>query len=382
MRILLIGEYSRLHNSLKEGLSEQGHEVTIVSDGDDFKNFPNDLSYDAKWSKSKLLFYPRRAISKVFHFDIAAVERGIRFHLILPKLKKYDVVQLINEASINTIALLEIYLIKKLLSQNNKLFLLSSGADAVCVQFMLDKKFKHSILTPYFENPKVSNEYPYILKYVSKSHLKLHRFLYQHIKGVIATDFDYVIPLQGNKQFLGLIPNPININRIAFIPTVFNNNKIVIFLGINRHSYVKKGIRYFEEALKRIEQKYPDQVNIIKTENIPYQQYIGLYNKAHILLDQVYAHDQGYNALEAMAKGKVVFTGAEQEFTAFYQLTERVAINALPDVDELVRELSFLIENPQEIIRIGKNARDFIEKEHDYVKIAEKYLAVWKNKED
>jgi len=43
----------------------------------------------------------------------------------------------------------------------------------------------------------------------------------------------------------------------------------------------------------------------------------------------------------------------------------------------LVNELSFLIENPQEIIKIGKNARAFVEKEHNYVKIAEKYLKVW-----
>ena len=60
-----------------------------------------------------------------------------------------------------------------------------------------------------------------------------------------------------------------------------------------------------------------------------------------------------------------------------YKLKERVAINALPDVNELVKELSFLIENPQEIISIGKNARAFVEKEHDYVKIAEKYLNKW-----
>ena len=40
----------------------------------------------------------------------------------------------------------------------------------------------------------------------------------------------------------------------------------------------------------------------------------GAFDTAHILLDQVYAYDQGYNALEAMAKGKVVFTGAEKEW--------------------------------------------------------------------
>ncbi len=122
----MIGEYSRLHNSLKEGLLTLGHEVTLVSDGDDFKNYPNDYSYDAKWSKSKLLFYPRRALHKFFKIDIASIERGIRFYFLLPKLKKFEVIQFINEASINTIASFEIYLIQKLLLHNNKLFLLES----------------------------------------------------------------------------------------------------------------------------------------------------------------------------------------------------------------------------------------------------------------
>jgi hypothetical protein len=36
--------------------------------------------------------------------------------------------------------------------------------------------------------------------------------------------------------------------------------------------------------------------------DIPYTTYINSYNKAHILLDQTYAYDQGYNALEAMAR--------------------------------------------------------------------------------
>jgi hypothetical protein len=50
----------------------------------------------------------------------------------------------------------------------------------------------------------------------------------------------------------------------------------------------------------------------IITKSIPYKDYINLY-KSHIVLDQVFSYDQGYNALEAMAKA-VVFTGAETEF--------------------------------------------------------------------
>jgi len=43
MNILLIGEYSRLHNSLKEGLQELGHNVVILGFKDGFKDFPVDF---------------------------------------------------------------------------------------------------------------------------------------------------------------------------------------------------------------------------------------------------------------------------------------------------------------------------------------------------
>jgi glycosyltransferase involved in cell wall biosynthesis len=94
-------------------------------------------------------------------------------------------------------------------------------------------------------------------------------------------------------------------------------------------------------------------------------------------LDQVYSFDQGYNALEAMAKGKVVFTGAEIEFYEHYNLTIKVALNALDNVNYLVEELSNLIDNPKQIIEIGQNARTFIENEHNYIAIAKKYIEIW-----
>ena len=87
--------------------------------------------------------------------------------------------------------------------------------------------------------------------------------------------------------------------------------------------------------------------------------------------------DQGYNALEAMAAGKVVFTGAGKEFMAHYNLTERVAVHAEPNAKAIAAELIHLIENPDEIIAIGTQARAFIEKEHNYKVIAKRYLAVW-----
>ena len=43
MKILLIGEYSNLHNSLKQGLVNNGHNVVLLSNGDGFKNYETDI---------------------------------------------------------------------------------------------------------------------------------------------------------------------------------------------------------------------------------------------------------------------------------------------------------------------------------------------------
>ena len=378
MKILLLGEYSRLHNTLKEGLITLGHYIKIVGDGDGFKNFPVDISIKPILVKSPAFKWITFIFYKIFNFDLGKLERGIRFYLQSKRLRNYDVVQLINEKPIKTVPFLERYLLKKLFKKNSKVFLLSCGIDLVSLEFILQKGFRYSLLDPFIENPDLKNEYRYIYDYKSKSHRKTHDLVFKNIKGVIATDFDYALPLLNHSQFSGLIPNPVNVDKIAFKPLEIKN-RVVIFLGINKGTYHKKGIPYFEEALQTVEKTYLEKVKIIRVESIPYKEYIELYEEAHIILDQVYAYDQGYNALEAMAAGKVVFTGAVKEFLMHFQLREdEVCINALPDANAIAEKLIRLIENPTKISEIGKNARKFIEKEHDYKKIASVYLERWK----
>ena len=381
MRILLVGEFSRLHNSLQEGLQALGHDVTLVNNGDGFKNFPADISINACFFKSKIGNIPRQIWSRLFKFDLALLEHGIRFWWHLSKFKNFDVVQLINEKPIQTEARLEYYLLKKIFKYNKNVFLLCSGVDYVTFTYMLQKKERYSILNAYFENIKeAKKQYEFMFDYLTKSHQKIHQFLYQNCKGIIATDLDYVNPLLRNEKFLGMVPNPINLDKIEFKP-IQEKNKITIFLGINSGNSYKKGIQYFEKALHIIKEKYPDEIDIIVTTDIPYNEYVTYFEKATIVLDQVFAYDQGYNALEAMAKGKVVFTGAEIEFLEYYNLKEdQVAINALPNVNYLVEKLSFLIENPSKINKISVNARKFIQQEHHYIESAKKYLEKWQKK--
>jgi glycosyltransferase involved in cell wall biosynthesis len=250
--------------------------------------------------------------------------------------------------------------------------------DYQTLNYDLLNKDKKSLLQPYLQNPKLHKYYEYIPEYLSADYKKIHDFVFKNCTGVIVTDLDYIDANKSNPKYKKLIPYPINCEKLVFQEQILKN-KIVIFLGINQYSYYQKGIDYFEKALIQIATKYQNKVEIIKTQNIPYAEYINSYNKSHILLDQAFTYDQGYNALEAMAKGKVVFTGAETEFMKHYNLTQRVCVNAIPDVDYLVNELSYLIENPSEIAAMGKRARFFVEKEHNYIKIAEKYLGTWEN---
>jgi hypothetical protein len=378
MKILLVGEFSRLHNSLKEGLLALGHEVILVNNGDDFKNYPADISIRAAFFKSKLGNIPRQIWFRIFKFDLALLEHGIRFWWISKKLKYFDVVQLINETPIQTVSKLELFLLKRILKQNKKVFLMCCGIDYMTVSHMLQQKDRYSVMNPYFEGiAKAKKQYDYYFDFLTKSHQKIHQFLYKNSSGVIASDLDYIGPLIGNEKYLGMVANPINIDKIVNSETIISG-KISIFLGINSGNSFTKGTSFFEKALVIIQEKYPNLIEVKITTDIPYLEYQKHFEKAHIILDQVYGFDQGFNALEAMAKGKVVFTGAETEFLNHYNLQEdEVAINALPDVNYLVEKLSFLIENPSEINRIGQNAIHFINKEHHYVTQAQKYLTLW-----
>lgn len=377
MKVLLVGEYSRLHNSLKEGLQELKNEVFLAGMQDSFKNFSTDFNYDAKTTLKPIFKVPNKIFKLFFKKKLLVLERGIRFYLALPKFKSYDVVQLINETPIQTFPWLEKLILKKLIQQNKKVFLLSCGADYVSVKFAEEGKFRYSIFDIFSKDETLKKYFNHSLHYLKPEFKEISDFLYQNINGVIASDFDYVLPLQNNPKFIGLIPNPINIDKLK-VENLVIEDKIIIFLGINRNAYLKKGIPYFEKALEIIQKKYPTLVEIIITEDLPYSEYINIYNRCHILLDQIYGYDQGYNALEAMGKGKVVFTGAEIEFLEYYNLQENeVAINTLPDVDYLVEKLSYLIETPHKIKEISENAKSFINREHHHIKIAQKYLNTW-----
>ncbi|WP_460218188.1 glycosyltransferase [Psychroserpens sp. MEBiC05023] len=376
MNILLVGEYNRSHKSLKDGLVALGHEAKVVGLTDGFKKATVDIEIKNRFSKGLLKTW-RTFIYKLFKKDLYA--QDVKKQLLKRKreLSGHDIIQFVNESSFICPPHIEIELFDLLTSWNTKAFLLSCGTDYTSVKYAYDKKFRYSILTPYFENRLSKDSFSLGLKYITPEFEKLHKHIFKAVAGVISCDLDYTIPLEGHPKHLGLIPHVINIDAITYTPLTIDH-KIIIFHGINRNNYYKKGNDIFEKAIELIEEQYADRIEVITVENLPYKAYIEAFNSAHILLDQVYAYDQGYNALEAMAKGKIVFTGAEREWLDYYKLDEdSVVINALPDPVAIAKKLEWLLLNPEELLNISKRARAFVEDKHHYITNAKQYLDLW-----
>lgn len=375
MKILLIGEYSRLHNSLKEGLLTLGHDVRIAGFADGFKDYPVDFKFRKKWSEGLLKKF-KVLLFRLTGFNITSWLTYRQFYRNRHLFEGHDVVQLISENSFYCEPWLEKRILRHIFDHNKKVFLLSCGDDYSSISYYFERPDEKSVVQPYFQGKIRKKDFLNVLKFRKKSYRRLHEFILANVRGIIASDLDYHVPLAQNRKYLGVIPNPVNVDLITWSPLRIDD-KICIFLGINSESYYKKGIDYFERALDELPESYLERVEIIKTRNRPYAEYITLYEKAHILLDQAFARDQGYNALEAMAKGKVVFTGAEPIFEETYGLLEPVAINAVPDAEAMTSAIMALIDNPQKLVEIGKNAREFVAHEHHYLTAAKRYLKAW-----
>ena len=117
MKILLVGEYSNVHWTLAEGLRALGHEVTVVSDGDRWKDYPRDIS---------IVRHGRSFISGVKYL--------MRLAQVWPRLRGYDVVQLINPVFLDLKAERIMPFYRRLRRNNDMVFM---GAVRFTVMFSL-----------------------------------------------------------------------------------------------------------------------------------------------------------------------------------------------------------------------------------------------------
>lgn len=354
MKILLLGDYSSLHKNLKDGLMSLGHEVDIASTGDGWKNIPRDIDLKVEGN-----YLSKR------------IKHLINLYQLSNLVKEYDIVQIINPFIFYNSILPNKFFYNKLINNSKKFFMLAAGDDSY---FWL-KGRKTLLYGPFDDYLKYDRggENSYYME--SHRAFSFNQFVANKCDGIIPIMYEYEISYKGHENLLKTIPIPMNIKKI---PYVENNpsNKIVVFHGLNRYGF--KGTRHVEEAFKVLGEKYPNELELIIDGHMPLNKYLELMEKTNVIIDQTNSYSLGVNGIYAMAMGKVVLGGAEPESLTSLGVKDSPVINIKPNAKSIINAIEYLLKNKDQIKNIGFASRQFVEKNHNYVDIARKYLEIWK----
>ena len=369
MKILLLGDYSNVHATLALGLRALGHKVTLASDGDTWKNYPPDI--DLK----------RPSLGK-----LSSIVYFLRLLRTFRQFKNYDVVQLINPCFLPLKAERIRPFYHFLRRHNRKVFLGAFGMDHYWVEAGLDcKTFRYSDFNIGYKVRKSVDNEIWIRDWLYGEKGKLNKEIAENCDGIVSGLYEYDAayrPHFGDK--VRFIPFPIRLdNEMArensCSTKIFTSeSKVRFFIGIQKHRHAYKGTDVMLRALERLKANYPTEVEYVKAENVPFAKYVQLLASSDVLLDQLYSYTPAMNALQAMAQGLVVVSGGEPEnYEILGEPELRPIINVLPSQESVYEQLEWLVLNKGKISTLSLQSRKYIEKHHEYIKVAQRYLEFW-----
>ena len=355
MRVLLLGNYSGLGIALKEGLIRNGVDVTLITNGDGWKKMPG-------------------ADDILFPVGATSIIKKIQNYIIYPstckKFRGYDIVQAPGTNIFYWGAGTAPF--ENVIKNNGKFFINAAGVDYYLYQSWKKKRLKYQYYM-YDNNPELCSESngnslaSVLMNYRCKRVMK-------KADGIIPViPYEYEISYSSFPNLKPVIPLPINTDQILYREQS-NHGKLVLFHGINRIK--DKGSEYIRDAMSKLQNNYPNDVECIIADRMPYAEYVECLNRANVVIDQCKSYGYGINACMSMAMGKIVMSGAEDEVNKYFNF-ECPIINIRPDVDYIYDRLISLLDDKKNITEIGIMSRRFVEKYHNYIKIAKQYLDIW-----
>ena len=374
MKILLLGEYSNVHATLADGLRQLGHEVVVASNGDFWKNYPRDIDLQR---------------------DATRRCSGIRllFKLIcnLRRMRGFDIVQLINPMFVELKAERIAPLYKYLRRHNRCVLLGAFGMEHYWVDtcsaptspfkysdFNIGKQQRHNIEA---ERERAD--------WIGTAKERLNKHIAHDADAIVAGLYEYWRCYEPHfPQKTTYIPLPIKSNEEretrggsqqsekCLQPTV--PSPLRVFIGIQRTRHAYKGTDVMEQVAEQLQQEYPTRFELVKAENVPFNEYQRLMEGCDILLDQLYSYSPSMNTLLAMQKGLVCIGGGEE---ATYDLLDeqslRPVVNVEPTPESVRQALLHLITHPDEVQRLKDESIAFVNKYHNHILVAEQYAALY-----
>lgn len=361
MKILLVGEYSNVHWTLAEGLRVLGHEVTVLSNGDFWKNYRRDLSLVRK---------PTR---------IGGICYLTHLYRLLPRLRGYDVVQLINPMFLELQAKRILPFYRYLRKHNGKVFLCALGMDYywvnMCSSVMPLRYSDFNIGKNLRTNEEAKTER---LDWIGTEKENINKYIANDCDGIITGLYEYWAcykPNFGRKT--AFIPLPIKRcwAKDKVVSSCSQSYPIRIFIGINKQRNAYKGTDIMLSAAQNIEKKYPRRVKLAKVESVPYEEYCKIMEGSDAILDQLYSYTPSMNSLLAMSKGIICIGGGEPEnYEILNEYTLRPILNVEPNYESVYSVLENIVLHPECVQQMKSDSISYIRKHHDFVKVAQQYV--------
>ena len=208
---------------------------------------------------------------------------------------------------------------------------------------------------------------------------ELNRYIAEGCDGIVSGLYEYDASYRPDyPDKTRFIPLPINLGEVSPRMPHPETDRVRFFIGIQRNRSAYKGTDIMYQSLVRLARQYPDRIEIVKAESVPFAQYSRMMNQCDVLLDQLYSYTPAMNALLAMAKGLVVVGGGEEENYAILGEKElRPIVNVQPTAEDVYAKMEQLILHPDDIARRSAESIEYVRRHHDHIKVAQQYVDFW-----
>lgn len=389
MKILLIGEASFLHNTLKKGLVERGHRVTTMSDGNGWHDAPRDIDLRRDGRLGKL-------------GGLRVVWQLLRH---LPQLCGNDVVQIHNYQFVPLMYRWNTLLLRFLKLTNRRVVKGCFGDDPQIFRRQAQGVPAYSDTYWSGQLQNADQHRDRIAEVVEHGAEASWRKTTRMADALVACLYEYWLdyndPLYAAK--LHYIPLPIECEEMvrwcdgemvkcvgndtpspshpndSQLPTNLTTSPphhLTILIGLQPKRDFMKGAMKIAAFVEEVARRHPGKVQIKYVEGVPYDEYMHLLAKADVLVDQLYSYTPSMNSLAAMARGTVVIGGGEEEYYEFIgEDTLRPIINVRPDVpdEENITAIERALFTDGMLERMAQESIQFVHKYHDYRLVAKQY---------
>lgn len=369
MKILLLGEASFVHSTLRDGFRALGHDVVLMSGGNNGRGCPRDIDLERnmKWGKLGGLVVLFKLI------------RHIRL------LVGNDVVQVHNSQFVPLRMRWNEWIFAFLKRFNKKTVRLCLGDDNVVMDAQacgqLAYSDTHIGMRPINVEENAARlaeqhlpEYVHAYDYVNRKADILVPVLYEYYKNY---------ELLGYKDKIHYIALPMelagNLKELVLKRPVVRPVKVLV--GIQTKRDYLKGAAIIGALVERVARENPGMIEVTIVRDVPYYDYLKLLDDTDVLVDQLYSFTPSMNSLAAMAHGTVVIGGGEDEYYDFIgEKSLRPIINVRPEDDDYnLGNLRSTLLNPEKIADLKRQGMEFVNKHHDYIKVCEDFIRLYGN---